>query len=767
MHSVFRLPWSSEPVGDKFSKSCNGIVEFPFVNKLKRKLVDTAELSTNRAQRRIQPIKRSKPNSPSQKPSVSPHKYRELGKVAPWSAQIVQHPLPVYAPTIFPGDGAPAKSSLERSQSSTAKQVQAVQSSASNAIVTKSSNNVALPGQTSVSEQTSKPLGALPSQTDQPSEHVSATVSSIPLKSCAVDARTRVEDDTKVNTADRVASMREMIESHFDYEILLKHREVQLIEQELAKCQISLEQLRRCHLIPYPGTLAMSEDVSNGIGPALQTPKSLSRPERPAPWGVADGPYSRHYAKWLVPDPRFDALSKEEAALAKHRRQFTSEGRATRASLGEFSVHSLDGTKAKARLSRTSAGKRPFVSGTESPTSVRDRQLPLVIKRSTDGQYVKLVCSDCHRGNFSSAQGFLNHCRIAHHRDYKSHDAAAVACGQPIESDTLTNISISSTEQRGQTQEAGAQVTSPCLAQQLQPLAQPQANVLTPSVHPLIHGTGIPSEKCGTSAYELPPREFGCNNASGQVTDCRERKPETMAESRAFVFASETPHLSALLQKREFGGNLQAMVTETREIIDMASVAESSPSSDLEEGSNTKDALHPLCADSNDAKRSGTEARARMPESSLKKVRLPRDTKPNPSTFIDMYGMATSAYATPISLAGSTSVSLADQASTSTFSSDMDFSPNTAESSNPGLVSDRDDDFIDDDDLEQEEEHAIGAEQLEGMKRNDKLETSMTGIEMSKESPAIRVACVLGNEHDDAPEGDLEIGAVKFATKTK
>ena len=48
------------------------------------------------------------------------------------------------------------------------------------------------------------------------------------------------------------SQVREAIESQFSLEILLKHNELRLINQELAKCQVGLEQLRRCHLIPYP-----------------------------------------------------------------------------------------------------------------------------------------------------------------------------------------------------------------------------------------------------------------------------------------------------------------------------------------------------------------------------------------------------------------------------------------------------------------------------------------------------------------------------------
>lgn len=52
--------------------------------------------------------------------------------------------------------------------------------------------------------------------------------------------------------------------------------------------------------------------------------------------------------------------------------------------------------------------------------------------RRTDGVIVKLTCPDCRRSNFSSAQGFLNHSRIAHSKEYTSQDAASLKCGEAL-----------------------------------------------------------------------------------------------------------------------------------------------------------------------------------------------------------------------------------------------------------------------------------------------------------------------------------------------
>jgi hypothetical protein len=59
----------------------------------------------------------------------------------------------------------------------------------------------------------------------------------------------------------------------------------------------------------------------------------------------------------------------------------------------------------------------------------------VIQKRKSDGLVIKLVCLDCRRENFSSALGFITHCRIAHDRSFASHDAAADACGEPVEVD--------------------------------------------------------------------------------------------------------------------------------------------------------------------------------------------------------------------------------------------------------------------------------------------------------------------------------------------
>ncbi|KAG5937760.1 hypothetical protein E4U53_008146 [Claviceps sorghi] len=229
---------------------------------------------------------------------------------------------------------------------------------------------------------------------------------------------------------DRIQRARDVIGHQVGLEILLKHDELRLINQELAKCQIALEQLRRCHLIPYPQHCPTPDqmlDISTGKGPAVITRFGEPVPQWAPPFGVVDGPYARHYAKWLIPDPSFGGEQADWQIPADFTRSRVSlaEGRQTRNSFSET------GPMSKGRPVRGNAGQKLQALSNGYPQP-KDKAGPCVLKRS-DGQTVKLVCLDCHRENFSSTQGFINHCRIAHKRDFKSHEEAAVHSGQPIE----------------------------------------------------------------------------------------------------------------------------------------------------------------------------------------------------------------------------------------------------------------------------------------------------------------------------------------------
>jgi ADA HAT complex component 1 len=292
----------------------------------------------------------------------------------------------------------------------------------------------------------------------------------------------------------RLTHVQQRIEQQFSLEILLKHQELRLIEQELAKCQIALEQIRRCELIPYPAsvsTAVANESVRTGTG--LTTIDT----ESPAPWGVVDGPYARHYAKWLLPDRKFDRIPADDMDVPR---------------LG------LDSPvmAGKTRPHRGNAGLKLQGLYNGYP---RNQAGPLLVRRSTDNALVKLVCLDCDRSDFSSPQGFINHCRIAHHRGFESHDAAAIACGQEVDGD-----------------EAHA----------------PEGIEVSSLVHPYIR-KDFSLEQDKDMMIDLKPKRESARSA----------KP--LAPFAGLVKSDAAPFLSSFLQQKRIGLDLQGMVADASE----------------------------------------------------------------------------------------------------------------------------------------------------------------------------------------------------------
>ncbi|KAI2639002.1 hypothetical protein GGS26DRAFT_369985 [Hypomontagnella submonticulosa] len=357
---------------------------------------------------------------------------------------------------------------------------------------------------------------------------------------------------------------RDAIEQQFSLEILLKHDELRLINQELAKCQVALEQLRRCHLIPYPQNVPTPEqmlNIMNGSGPALQPKLGEQLPQWAPPFGVTDGPYARHYAKWLIPDPKFDGVQPEAPLHAENSRFRTSvDGRSTRGSFAEMGA-----SQSRGRPVRGSASQKlqALSSGYPPP---KDKNGPCVLKRS-DGKTVKLVCIDCHRENFSSTQGFINHCRIAHKRDFKSHEEAAVHCGHPIEAADTGGIV-------GEEKPVNQGVPSSGL------------------VHPLVRENAMSeSEACFSVVRRIEEsldmyrrgQLPGVSSIPG-VPEKRRKAPASAEKPSNFSPSVDNPHLSRLLQSKGFNGNLDDLVSEAKTKIDLDQFS-SPEEEELDEGS--------------------------------------------------------------------------------------------------------------------------------------------------------------------------------------
>ncbi|KUI55439.1 Protein AHC1 [Cytospora mali] len=350
-------------------------------------------------------------------------------------------------------------------------------------------------------------------------------------------------------STDRIVNI---INEQFGTEILLKHQELRFINQELAKCQVALEQLRRCHLIPYPTSCPTPQqmlDIAQGKGPAAQSRHGEAAPQWAPPFGVVDGPYARHYAKWLIPDPKFDGMLPEWQVIPNVPRN-AAEGRTTRNSLTDASTigKRVGRGQTAQKLSASYPAPKP--------------KAPCIVKKS-DGITVKLVCNFCHREDFSSTQGFINHCRIAHKKEYKSHEEAAVDCGRPIS--VTESGGIGGEEKPSSTPASGI----------VHPLARPDATAEQNAYATLLgriddslrmlHRGNLPGV-CRIPAVASP-------NVSAEVA----RKP-----SKSFAGASATPFLSQLLQKRDFKGDLSEHVEDATTKMDLDGIV--SGDEDYEEG---------------------------------------------------------------------------------------------------------------------------------------------------------------------------------------
>ncbi|KAI9779671.1 MAG: hypothetical protein M1835_004646 [Candelina submexicana] len=376
-----------------------------------------------------------------------------------------------------------------------------------------------------------------------------------------------MELDSEMNDFATLTPLQQTIEGQFGLEILLKHNELRLIDQELAKCQIALEQLRRCSIIPYPtesATPSTMTAVSSGSGPAKEEPWRGAEPQHPAPWGVTDGPYTRHYAKWLIPDRIFEGGYVDDAHGHILPQGSSSQGaRSTR-----YSHNGISFGPNQSRSQRGSSGSNFQALSTAYPLP-REKAGPLIIKRTTDGQYVKLVCLDCERGDFSSAQGFINHCRIAHHRGFESHDAAAIACGHTLDASEAGTV-IDGTQ-------SGTLGTAGLVHPFIKSASPYKISPATPLISPTPKASDEPMHAPGNTPYGVfdstPKRDSmqsssitsniksqGCPPFKTRIKE----KHEVRSAASAFVPSPQTPHLSALMRERGFAGDLREIVGQAK-----------------------------------------------------------------------------------------------------------------------------------------------------------------------------------------------------------
>lgn len=450
-----------------------------------------------------------------------------------------------------------------------------------------------------------------------------------------------------------------------------------MIDQEIAKCQIALEQLRRCQVIPYPVMSSELEDmqaVAAGSGPPLE----ITIPH-PPPWGIMEGPYARHYARWLISDSAFDPNIVDSNPYQAGK---SGSERTTRGSVSERS-HGM----ASGRTHRGSSNTRLQALSHGYPEP-REEKGPLILKRSADGRMVKLVCTDCRRDNFNSAQGFINHCRIAHNRGYTSHEAAALACGVELEN---YNSSSGVVESPAATS-AKAGLVHPLIRSPTKAPSTPRDLSFASSRR---RDLAAPQGEVGGSfGSPISAAATPSTSRTGPLSGYLNRNA-----SSPFIPSPQTPHLSALFAKIGHGGNLNEMVDQAKTQVDAAQLDHLGEGDDddeeVEDESQTPFGPHSLSTrgvigGAGLSRRPGTCPAPLERTPSNKSMPVPRRFNPSPNIFPSItynspYADAPAPPPTP--QRHQIDTPLIDTSAT------LNLSPNTIESHQaPSLISDDDGD---------------------------------------------------------------------------
>lgn len=224
-------------------------------------------------------------------------------------------------------------------------------------------------------------------------------------------------------------TLKSIITNQLDLEIRLKHKELNLTDEEIGKCESQMITLRKFFNIPpnvnfdnepngfthkYTNLLSKSLNVNYENIAKLQ---SLSEMGISPSNSVSLSPFSSF-------------------AFTNDSHNFNNPGGIEMDNElgggigGELPSHSY-------RTRSTTSSLRPSLVSSRRVTYG-------CLYRRTDGIIVKLTCPNCLRSNFSSAQGFLNHSRIAHSREYSSQDAAALQCGEILPDDEQDDEGIQS-----------------------------------------------------------------------------------------------------------------------------------------------------------------------------------------------------------------------------------------------------------------------------------------------------------------------------------
>lgn len=202
--------------------------------------------------------------------------------------------------------------------------------------------------------------------------------------------------------------LRSVISAEFDLEIQLKSQEVCAIDAEIAKIHSLMLQIKQAY-----------ETNPEKVATANTMPE-----------------FTDFYANFFYtkPQPKKATVNNSHGRNSDSSQDVDSDSSMRKR---HYSFN-FDNTTTPAKMLRsqsfsTSLSERPSRLRKQDSVDRSSITKPKCIIRRNDGVLVRLVCPKCHRDNFGSAQGFINHCRISHSLELTTHDAAAVECGVEVE----------------------------------------------------------------------------------------------------------------------------------------------------------------------------------------------------------------------------------------------------------------------------------------------------------------------------------------------
>lgn len=230
--------------------------------------------------------------------------------------------------------------------------------------------------------------------------------------------------------------LRDLLTSQIDLEIQLKHKELVLLRQELSKIEAQMLLMRKFFEVPDNAKLQNEpDDFTVKYFELLNNSLTVSYNELKRRQEILDnsGYDSLSYSCSTDSKVTYGTGLYNDPVGAVGSNYGTANSSTCNTPIGHGHVYRTRSTTSSLRPS--SAYRTPTPTGGQYDGLVTPQPKNLgCLYRRTDGIIVKLTCPECQRSDFSSAQGFLNHSRIAHSKEFTSQDAAALKCGEIIDS---------------------------------------------------------------------------------------------------------------------------------------------------------------------------------------------------------------------------------------------------------------------------------------------------------------------------------------------